>query len=134
MSFAHLTLAVTDAERTAAVLEHALGWQRMPLPSNLQIGSQGSVWLDLGRGQSIHIVYAPGFVISPFEGEFGRHFAVFHPLEGFPEVKRRLRAAGASIFHPERSTSFERFFFREPINNYVIEVIDSARDGLMAEK
>ena len=29
-----------------------------------------------------------------------------------------------------RSTSFDRFFFREPINGYVFEVIDQGRTGL----
>jgi hypothetical protein len=42
--------------------------------------------------------------------------------------------AGATVYPAERATPFERFFFREPINGYVIEVIDSAREGLIAEK
>jgi catechol 2,3-dioxygenase-like lactoylglutathione lyase family enzyme len=131
MSFAHLTLPTTDVERTARLLEDALGWKRAPLPPNSPIEV---VWLDLGRGQTVHVFHAPGFQVSAFEGEFGRHFAVFHPLAAFTEAKRRLLAAGATVYPAERATPFERFFFREPVNGYVIEVIDAAREGLVAEK
>jgi hypothetical protein len=34
---------------------------------------------------------------------------------------------GAELIEPERSTPFERFFFREPVNGYVFEVIEEAR-------
>lgn len=131
MRFAHLTLPTAEVERTSQLLEHALGWKRATLPPNSPIEV---VWLDLGGGQTIHVFHAPGFKVSAFEGEFGRHIAVFHPLAEFPEVKRRLLAAGATVYPAERSTPFERFFFREPINGYVIEVIDSAREGLVVEK
>ena len=30
------------------------------------------------------------------------------------------------VFDPLRATAYERFFFREPINGYVFEVIDAA--------
>jgi hypothetical protein len=33
------------------------------------------------------------------------------------------------LFEPLRPTPFERFFFREPVNGYVFEVIDQARAG-----
>jgi hypothetical protein len=31
------------------------------------------------------------------------------------------------MIEPLRATPFERFFFREPINGYLFEVIDQAR-------
>jgi len=34
---------------------------------------------------------------------------------------------GAELSEPLRPTPFERFFFREPVNGYVFEVIDRAR-------
>jgi hypothetical protein len=38
-----------------------------------------------------------------------------------------LTKAGAVLFDPIRATPFARFFFREPVNGYVFEVIDDAR-------
>jgi len=54
--------------------------------------------------------------------------AVFHPLAAFPELKAALLARGAELTEPLRSTSFDRFFFRDPINGYLFEVIDAARE------
>ena len=70
--------------------------------------------------------------MSPFEHEFGRHFAMFHPLPDFEALKARLVAAGATIIAPIRATPFERFFFREPVNGYIFEMIDEARATLRA--
>jgi len=70
------------------------------------------------------VLYAEGFEISPHEAEFGRHVAMFHPLTDFPALKVRLVRAGAVLIDPIRPTPFERFFFREPVNGYVFEVID----------
>jgi hypothetical protein len=39
-------------------------------------------------------------------------------------LRDRLRAAGADLMDAIRPTPFERFFFREPINGYVFEVIN----------
>ena len=84
-----------------------------------------TVWLNMGRGQQIHVVYVEGFAVSPFEGEFGRHFAVYHPADGFLALKRLLQDFGAEVSEPLRPSPFARFFFREPINGYVFEVIDA---------
>ena len=118
---AHFTLATTDIERTAAFIEQTLGYARKPLPEN---ASRTAVWFDIGRGQEMHVLYAEGFEISPHEAEFGRHVAMFHPLSDFPALKARLAGAGAVLIDPIRPTPFERFFFREPVNGYVFEVID----------
>lgn len=121
MSFAHLTLPTQDVERTAAFFEETFGYRRGPIPGNSPVPTQ---WLDLGRGQQIHVVYVEGFDSSRFEGEFGRHIAVFHPHDGFDDLKARLVAHGAAIIEPLRATAFQRFFVREPVNGYVFEVID----------
>jgi hypothetical protein len=63
--------------------------------------------------------------VSPFEAEFGRHVAVYHPRNQFDELKQRLVERGATLVEPLRATPFERFFFREPINGYVFEVIEA---------
>jgi catechol 2,3-dioxygenase-like lactoylglutathione lyase family enzyme len=125
MSLAHLTLPTQHVDRTAAFFERTLGYTRNPVPGNSPVEA---LWLDIGRGQEMHVFYVEGFAVSPFEREFGRHVAVFHPLADFPALKQRLIAEGAELIEPLRATPFERFFFREPINGYVFEVVDSLRE------
>jgi catechol 2,3-dioxygenase-like lactoylglutathione lyase family enzyme len=124
MSFAHLTLPTRDVERTTAFFEKTLGYTRNPVPGNSPVAA---LWLDLGRGQEMHVFFVEGFEVSPFEREFGRHVAVFYPFSEFPALKARLLAQGADLIAPLRDTPFERFFFREPVNGYVFEVIDDKR-------
>lgn len=126
MSFAHLTLGTRDVVRTAAFFEESFGWTRGEVPGNTPMEA---VWLDIGRGQQIHVLHTTGFEVSPFEHEFGRHVAVFHPLADFTALKARLVSRGAELIAPLRTTPFERFFFKEPVNGYVFEVIDSAREN-----
>ena len=124
MSFDHVTLPTQDVERTSAFLERTLGYRRKPIPANSPVPV---VWFDLGHGQELHVFHVAGFEVSPFEREFGRHIALLHPLADFPALRERLRAEGAALFDAERPTPFERFFFREPVNGYVFEVIDADR-------
>jgi catechol 2,3-dioxygenase-like lactoylglutathione lyase family enzyme len=126
MSLAHLTLPSRDVEKTAAFLEETLGYRRDPVPDNV-IGE--TVWLSIGRGQQMHVLYVEGFEVSPFEREFGRHVAVFYPRPQFEGLKQRLVQRGAELIEPLRATPFERFFFREPVNGYVFEVIDQERSA-----
>jgi catechol 2,3-dioxygenase-like lactoylglutathione lyase family enzyme len=129
MSLAHLTMPTREVERTASFLEQTLGYVRDPVPENVP---DETVWLNIDRGQQIHVFFVDGFEVSPFEREFGRHVAVFHPLEDFAALRERLRQRGAELIEPLRPTPFERFFFREPINGYFFEVIDQARAGHFA--
>jgi len=127
MTLAHLTLPTQDVERTAAFFERTLGYRRNPVPGNSPVEA---LWLDAGGGQELHVIFVEGFAVSPFEGEFGRHVAMFHPRGDFPRLRRRLMDEGAAIFEPLRATPFERFFFREPINGYVFEIIDADRHAV----
>ena len=124
MSLAHLTLPTRDVERTAGFFERTLGYIRNAVPSNSPVEA---LWLDIGRGQEMHVFYVEGFAVSPFESEFGRHVAVFYPLPQFGDLKARLVQQGAVLIAPVRATRFERFFFKEPVNGYVFEVVDDAR-------
>jgi len=124
MSLAHLTLPTREVEKTASFFERTLGYARNPVPGNSPVEA---LWLDIGRGQEMHVFYVEDFAVSPFECEFGRHVAVFHPLADFAGLKQRLLEQGAEILEPLRATPFERFFFREPINGYVFEVVDRDR-------
>ena len=124
MSLAHLTLPTRDVDGTASFFQRTLGYARNPVPENSPVEA---LWLDIGRGQEMHVFYVERFEVGAFEGEFGRHVALFHPLADFPALRERLRREGAVLMEPLRSTPFERFFFREPINGYVFEVVDQAR-------
>jgi catechol 2,3-dioxygenase-like lactoylglutathione lyase family enzyme len=126
MSLAHVTLPTREVEQTASFFEQTLGYVRDPVPSNVP---DETVWLNIGRGQQMHVFFVEGFEVSPFEREFGRHVAVFYPLGEFEGLKERLRQRGAELVVPLRPTPFERFFFREPVNGYFFEVIDQARSG-----
>jgi predicted enzyme related to lactoylglutathione lyase len=126
MTLAHLTLATRDVEKTAAFFEQTLGYSRDPIPNNVP---HEAAWLDIGRGQQIHLVHAERFEVSAFESEFGRHVAVYFPVAQFDALKDRLRQQGAELIAPMRTTPFERFFFRDPVNGYVFEVIDDVRSG-----
>jgi Glyoxalase/Bleomycin resistance protein/Dioxygenase superfamily len=124
MPLAHFTLPSQKVDQTAAFLEQTLGYSRDPVPDNVPCET---VWLNIGHGQQLHVFHVDGFEVSPFEREFGRHVAVFHPLADFARLKAALTARGAELIAPLRATPFERFFFREPINGYMFEVIDDAR-------
>ena len=121
MSLAHLTLPSRRVEPTAAFLEQALGYSRDPLPSNV-VGD--TVWLNIGNGQQLHVLFVEGFEVSRFEAEFGRHIALYHDAADFATLQQRLRDQGAELIEPLRATPFRRFFFREPINGYGFEVIE----------
>lgn len=123
MSFAHLTLATRDVEKSREFFTNALGWPPVNRPGN--IGFEAA-WLSMGPGQELHLVYVADFAPSPFEREFGRHLAVEFPLSEFPELKRRLKERGAELIDPIRETPFERFFFRSP-EGYVFEIVDADR-------
>jgi catechol 2,3-dioxygenase-like lactoylglutathione lyase family enzyme len=124
MSLAHLTLPSREVEKTVTFLEQTLGYTRDPVPDNVP---DETVWLNIGAGQQVHVFYVEGFEVSPFESEFGRHVAVLHPLADFQALKQRLVERGAELIEPLRPTPFERFFFREPTNGYIFEVIDRDR-------
>ena len=123
MTLAHLTLPTSEVGKTALFLQQMLGYARDPVPSNSPVET---VWLGLGDGRQLHIVYVKDFVASPFEGEFGRHIAVLFPALEMSQLRERLSAAGAHVMEPLRPGDKERFFFREPINGYVFEVISQA--------
>ena len=122
--FAHLTLPTQHVEETTRFLESTLGYQRKPVPTNSPVDA---CWLDIGQGQELHVFFVEGFVVSPFESEFGRHVALFHPRDDFPAVRRRITDAGGELVEPLRATAFERLFFREPVNGYLFELIDRER-------
>ena len=122
--FAHLTLPTQRVEETTRFIETVFGYRRKTVPANSPVEAN---WLDIGHGQELHVFYVEGFEISPFEAEFGRHVALFHPLDDFPALRRRIIDAGGELVAPLRDTPFQRLFFREPVNGYLFELIDRER-------
>jgi hypothetical protein len=120
LSLAHLTLPTKDVETTARFLQETLGYPRDPAPANSPVKT---IWLGAGDGRQLHIVYVADFAVSPFEGEFGRHIAISFPPQQMIALRERLAAAGAQVMDPLRPSAQQRFFFREPVNGYVFEVI-----------
>ncbi len=124
MSIAHVTLATRDVTATAEFFSGVLGWAAIERPDNI---GQHAAWLRIGDGQELHLLEVPEFEPSEFEREFGRHVALSYPLSEFAELKRRLVEWGAELIQPVRSTSFERFFFKDP-NGYVFEIVPDVAD------
>jgi catechol 2,3-dioxygenase-like lactoylglutathione lyase family enzyme len=120
MSIAHITLATQNVARTSSFFQHVFGWKQLSMPANVDIEAH---WLEIVPGQQMHILGIPGFKCSPFEEEFGRHFAFFHPSADYDALLERARLAGTELIAPLRPTPFRRIFFRDP-NGYMIEVID----------
>ena len=129
--FAHLTLPTQHVEETTRFLENTLGCRRKSVPANSPVDAR---WLDIGDGQELHVFFVEGFAVSPFEAEFGRHVALFHPRDDFSAVRRRITDAGGELVEPLRATPFERLFFREPINGYLFELIDRDRHRQIIEE
>src|SRR5258708_11624585 len=109
MSLAHLTLATREVEKTAAFLEKTLGYGRDPIPENSPCEV---VWLNIGRGQQMHVLHVEDFAPSPFEREFGRHVAVFYPRPHFDGLKQRLGQHSYGLIDPPRATPVEAVLFR----------------------
>ena len=123
MSIAHITIATRDVIATREFFHQTMGWEPITRPGNIEMQA---AWLRIAQGQELHILNIPDFEPSPFEREFGRHFAVEYPLDGFGELRERLEQRGAEIIEAKRATPFQRFFFRDP-NGYVFEVVDRDR-------
>jgi catechol 2,3-dioxygenase-like lactoylglutathione lyase family enzyme len=92
MHFAHVTLPTQHVERTCAFLVKTLRLEWLPTPQNSPVPVY---WLDLGHGQELHVFHVPGFEVSPFETEFGRHIALLHPTRRRGGGARRAGARDA---------------------------------------
>ena len=120
MSFAHLTLATQDVVASSQFFQKTMGWTPISRPGNID---RTADWLNIAPGQQLHLLRVDDFQGSPFEAEFGRHFAVFYKGSEFNSLKARLVENRAELIDPIRDTPFERFFFKDP-NGYIFEVID----------
>jgi catechol 2,3-dioxygenase-like lactoylglutathione lyase family enzyme len=123
MSIAHLTLATRDVAAAQRFFSATLGWRPIMRPNNI---GRPAAWLEIAPGQELHLVEVLDFEPSPFESEFGRHFAIAFPLADFAGLKARLVANGATLIEALRPTPFPRFFFRAP-DGYIFEILPAER-------
>lgn len=123
MTLAHLTIATQDSAATARFLQEVFDWPEVHRPANVDLTTY---WLDIGQGQQVHVLQVEDFQVSPFEREFGRHFAFFFSAEKLVQIRERLTERNVEIIPPIRPTPFERYFFQDP-NGYMFEVIDQNR-------
>ena len=123
MPFAHFTLPTRDVAATKRFFQAVFGWRPIEHHSNVPPELQAA-WLEIAPGQELHLLKIDGFEASPFEREYGRHIALFHPRDDLAALKARLVQHGAQLIPPQRQTQAERFFFKDP-NGYVFEVIES---------
>ncbi|QDU73570.1 Glyoxalase-like domain protein [Bremerella volcania] len=128
MTLAHLTIATQDSAATAKFFQEIFDWGEVRRPANVDLTTY---WLDIGKGQQVHVLQVDGFEASPFEKEFGRHFAFLFPAAKLATIRERLAARNVEVIPPIRPTPFERFFFQDP-NGYMFEVID--QDKFVPEK
>lgn len=120
MGYAHVTVATRDVAATVQFFQETLGWEPVERPGSF---TNKGAWLSVGDGQELHVVYVEDYEPSPFEAEFGRHVAVGYPEDAYDVLKERLRERGAEIMEAVIETPFERFFFRDPVNGIVFEVV-----------
>ena len=116
MSIAHFTLATRDVIATRDFFAETLGWEPIARPDNVEVDA---AWLRITPRQELHLLRVPDFEASDFEREFGRHFAVEYPVDGFPALKERLTERGAELIDPIRETPFERFFFATSTDTFL---------------
>ena len=87
MSLAHFTIPTRDVDGTTEFFQNLMGWREIPVPDNVEVQVR---WLDLGRGAQMHVLGIEDFEVSPFEKEYGRHFAFFVSAERLADIKERL--------------------------------------------
>ncbi len=121
MTFAHLTLATRDVDATIDFLSNTFGWKLIGRPENIEFPG---AWIEMAENQQIHLVHDGDFEPSPFEAEFGRHFAFLHPQADYETLQQRLIEHGAEVMKPIVVTPFPRFFTRLP-DGYVFEVVEA---------
>ncbi|MBI1247839.1 hypothetical protein GC197_08310 [bacterium] len=120
MTLAHLTIATPDSKGTSEFFQKVFDWPLVHRPANVDLTTY---WLDIGQGQQVHVLEVDGFQVSPFEKEFGRHFAFLFPAAQLAQIRQRLEELNVEVIPAIRPTPFERFFFTDP-NGYMFEVID----------
>jgi len=108
----HVSVIITDVQRSRAFYSDVLGLQEIPKPSSFDFVA---LWFDLGGGQTLHLLKKP-FADEPSP----RHFAL-----GVPNViaaRKYFRGLGIPIQETTVIHGCDRFFVYDPDSNR-IEII-----------
>lgn len=103
----HVSLNVSDTERSLAFYRDILGMALLPRPNF----SFGGAWLDAGNGSQIHLIEAD---VPP---SLGQHVAF--RVEDVDRTVAELRASGVDISDPKPvgDTDIRQAFARDPDGN-----------------
>ncbi len=108
----HVTVIITDLERSRRFYADVLGLREVPPPPTFDFVV---LWFEVGEGQYVHLLQKPQpEAISP------RHFAV--RVVDAVAARDHCRALGIPIDETVRIPNADRFFVRDPDGNRV-EVI-----------
>jgi catechol 2,3-dioxygenase-like lactoylglutathione lyase family enzyme len=104
----HVTVIVTDVERSRQFYRDVLGLREVPPPYTFDFVV---LWFDLG-GQFLHLLHKPQpDLISP------RHFAL--GVTDAIAARDRCRRHGLTIDETVRIPNADRFFIRDPDGNRI---------------
>lgn len=107
----HVTVIITDLERSRKFYRDVLGLREVPPPYTFDFVV---LWFEVGH-QFLHLLHKPqADTISP------RHFAL--AVEDIGAARDRCRAHGLAMEETTRIPNADRFFIRDPDGNR-IEVI-----------
>ncbi len=108
----HVTVIVTDVERSRAFYRDVLGLREVPPPYTFDFVV---LWFELG-GQYLHLLLKPAAdTVSP------RHFALH--VDDVAEWRDRCRTHGLTVEETVSIPNADRFFVRDPDGNR-IELIE----------
>jgi glyoxylase I family protein len=103
----HVSLNVSDPERSLAFYRDVLGMTVLPRPD---LGF-GGAWLDAGNGRQLHLIEAS------VPGDLGQHVAF--RVDDLDAVVAALREAGVDVpdARPVGDTSIRQTFLLDPDGN-----------------
>ncbi|TVY08376.1 VOC family protein [Paenibacillus cremeus] len=119
----HVSISVTNLERSVAFYKHVLGLQEIPRPP---IQTSRGVWLDVG-GQQLHLIVHDGETIRKgvLDTKDG-HLAIV--VENYQETIDWLEANGIEYeARPHAVTGFSQIYITDPDKN-IIELDCDFRD------
>lgn len=124
MGFDHVSVLVANAEISLRFYQRVLGVEVLPRP---KLGFSG-FWLDVGGGQSIHLMQLPdpyASVTRPGHGGRDRHLAL--RVTSVHDFMARLSRSGVEF--SQSHSGRKAVFFHDPDQN-VVELFEPDRQSL----
>lgn len=119
VGFDHVSILVKDAQASLAFYQGLLGLSCLDRPN---LGFEG-YWLDLGHGQSLHIMQLPNpyeQAMRPDHGGRDQHFALrVDVVDEFAEL------LGEQGIHYTRSRSGRKALFLRDLDHNAIELFEA---------